>query len=36
MVEGYICDECFGFVIEYLQSFEVVQRCVWDADEERR
>jgi hypothetical protein len=25
MVEGYIRDECFGFVIEYLQSFEVVQ-----------
>jgi len=34
MAEGYICDECFGFVIEYLQSFEVVQRHVWDANEE--
>jgi hypothetical protein len=25
MAEGYIRDEYLGFVIEYLQSFEVVQ-----------
>jgi len=33
MAEGYICDECLGFVTEYLQSFEVVQRRVWDVDD---
>jgi hypothetical protein len=34
MAKGYIGDECLGFVIEYLQRFDVVKRCVWDADEE--
>jgi len=34
MAEGYLKDECLGFVIEYLQQFEAVQRRVWDAEEE--
>ena len=34
MVEGYLKDECIGFVTEYLQAFDVTQRHVWDADEE--
>jgi hypothetical protein len=34
MAEGYVKDECIGFVTEYLQRFDVVHRRVWDADEE--
>jgi hypothetical protein len=34
MAEGYVKDECIGFVTEYLQRFDVVHRWVWDADEE--
>ncbi len=34
MAKGYIRDECLGFIIEYLQRFEVVQCRVWDVDEE--
>jgi hypothetical protein len=34
MVEGYLKDECLGFVTEYLQRFDVVHRRVWDAEEE--
>ena len=34
MAEGYVKDECLGFITEYLQRFEVVDRRVWDADEE--
>jgi hypothetical protein len=34
MAEGYVKDECIGFVTEYLQRFDVVHRQVWDADEE--
>jgi hypothetical protein len=34
MAEGYLKEECLGFVTKYLQSFDVVQRCVWDAEEE--
>jgi hypothetical protein len=34
MAEGYIKDECIGFITEYLQRFEAVQRRVWDAEEE--
>ena len=34
MAEGYVRDECLGFITEYLQRFEVVDRRVWDADEE--
>jgi hypothetical protein len=34
MAEGYLNDECIGFVTEYLQTFEVTERRVWDADEE--
>jgi hypothetical protein len=34
MAEGYIQDECLGFVTEYLQRFDVVKRCIWDVDEE--
>lgn len=30
----YIKDECIGFVTKYLQRFDVVERQVWDADEE--
>jgi hypothetical protein len=36
MVEGYIMDECFSFIIEYLQRFEVVQRHIWDAKKEEK
>lgn len=34
MIEGYIQDECLGFVTKYLQRFETIQRCIWDVDEE--
>jgi hypothetical protein len=34
MAEGYLKDECIGFITEYLQRFDVVHRRVWDADEE--
>jgi hypothetical protein len=34
MAEGYLKEECLGFITEYLQSFDVVQRHVWDAEEE--
>ena len=34
MAEGYVKDECLGFITEYLQRFEIVDRRVWDADEE--
>jgi hypothetical protein len=34
MAEGYIKEECIGFVTEYLQRFDVVHKRVWDAEEE--
>ena len=34
MAEGYLKDECIGFIMEYLQSFKVTNRRIWDADEE--
>jgi hypothetical protein len=34
IAEGYLKDECLGFVTEYLQRFDVVHRQVWDAEEE--
>ena len=34
MAEGYLKDECLGFLTEYLQRFEPTKRRVWDADEE--
>jgi hypothetical protein len=34
MAEEYLKDESIGFVTEYLQRFEVVDRRVWDANEE--
>jgi hypothetical protein len=34
MVEGYLKDECIGFITEYLQRFDIVQRRVWDIYEE--
>jgi hypothetical protein len=34
MVEWYIWDECLGFITKYLQRFEVVQRRIWDVNEE--
>jgi hypothetical protein len=34
MAEGYLKDECLGFVTEYLQRFDLVHRRVWDAEEE--
>jgi hypothetical protein len=34
MAEGYLKEECLGFVTEYLQRFDVVHQRVWDADEE--
>lgn len=33
MAEGFLKDRCIGFIIEYLQRFDVVQRHVWDATE---
>jgi hypothetical protein len=32
--EGYLKDECIGFVTEYLHRFDAVNRRVWDVDEE--
>jgi hypothetical protein len=34
MAEGYVKEECIGFVTEYLQRFDVLHRRVWDADKE--
>jgi hypothetical protein len=34
MAEGYLKDECLGFVTEYFQRFDVVHKRVWDAEEE--
>jgi hypothetical protein len=34
MAEGYLKDECIGFITEYLHRFEGTQRRVWDEDEE--
>ncbi len=34
MAEGYTQNECLGFITEYLQRFDVVKRCIWDANEE--
>jgi hypothetical protein len=34
MVEGYVKYECIGFVIEYLQRFDVMHKRVWDVEEE--
>jgi hypothetical protein len=34
MAEGYLKEDCIGFVTEYLQRFDVVHRRVWDIDEE--
>lgn len=34
MAEGYLKDECIGFITEYLHGFEHTQRRVWDEDEE--
>jgi hypothetical protein len=34
MAEGYLKDECLGFVTEYLQRFDVVHKRVWDVEEE--
>jgi hypothetical protein len=34
MAEGYVKEECIGFITEYLQRFDVVHRQVWDADKE--
>jgi hypothetical protein len=34
MTEGYLKDECIGFITKYLHKFDVVERRVWDADEE--
>ena len=34
MAEGYLKDECIGFITEYLQGFEGTTRRVWDEEEE--
>jgi hypothetical protein len=34
MAEGYIKEECIGFVTKYLQRFDIVQRQVWNMEEE--
>ncbi len=34
MVEGYILDDIMGFVIKYLQEFQLVFRKTWDVEEE--
>ena len=36
MAEGYLKDESIGFVMEYFQGFEHMQRHEWDKDEEYR
>lgn len=36
MVEGYIHDECLGFIAEYVHRFDVVEQQVWDVNEEDR
>ena len=36
MVEGYIKDECIGFITKYLQRFDIVHMRVWDVDKEYR
>jgi len=33
MAEGYIEDECIGFLTEYLHNFEVTKRRIWNANE---
>jgi hypothetical protein len=34
MAKGYIKEECIGLVTEYLQRFDIMERRVWDAEEE--
>jgi hypothetical protein len=34
IAKGYIKDEGIGFVTEYLQRFDTIERQVWDAEEE--
>jgi hypothetical protein len=36
MAKGYVCDECLGFVIEYLQRFQAIRSIIWDEEEEER
>jgi hypothetical protein len=36
IAEGYIKDEGIGFMTEYLQRFDTLERRVWDAEEEYR
>ncbi len=36
MAEGYIQDECLGFITKYLQKFDIVKRHIWVVDEEKR
>jgi hypothetical protein len=34
MAKGYVKDKYIGFITEYLQRFDAMQRQVWDAEEE--
>ena len=34
MAEGYVKDECIGFVIKYLQRFDVLHKRIWNVEEE--
>jgi hypothetical protein len=35
MVESYLQDECLGFIIEYLQKFDIVKRHIWGVNEKK-
>jgi hypothetical protein len=34
MAEGYVKEECIGFITEYLERFDTIHKRVWDAEEE--
>jgi hypothetical protein len=34
MAEGYVKEECIGFITKYLERFDAVHRRVWNAKEE--
>jgi hypothetical protein len=34
MAEGFVKEECIGFITKFFQRFDIVQRRMWDAEEE--
>ena len=34
MAEGYLKDECIGFITKYIQKFKATEWRVWDEDKE--